>query len=138
MRTRKNGHKSRLTALVIDCLAEHYADCVAFWAAALRAEPPRAPRAGQRYTTLKGAADGLTVLIQRVDEDPGVHLDIETDSVASETARLEAAGARRKRKVKSWWVMQDPSGNAFCVVRPQQPKRLSQRPAWPPSGPPGR
>jgi predicted enzyme related to lactoylglutathione lyase len=134
MATSKKGHKSRLTALVIDVLGEHYEDCVAFWADALGAEPPRAPRAGQRYTTLNSAADGLTVLVQRVERDPGVHLDIETDSVAAEVERLEARGARRKYKIKSWWVLEDPSGNAFCVVRPQTPRKLAKRRPWPAAG----
>ncbi len=125
-----SGHRSRFSAIVIDCLAEHYDACVAFWAQALGAKQPRAPRPGQRYTTLIGAADGLSVLVQRVERDPGVHLDIETDSVVKETRRLEAAGGARKRKVKTWWVMKDPSGNAFCVIRRQEPERLAKRPPW--------
>jgi predicted enzyme related to lactoylglutathione lyase len=134
MPARKEGHRSRLTALVIDCLPDQYERCVAFWAEALGAAPPRTPRTGQRYTQFKGGADGLTVLVQRVEHDPGVHLDIETDSVVSETARLEAAGARRKYKVKTWWVMEDPSGNAFCVVRQQQPEKLAKQKPWPARG----
>lgn len=130
MSARKATHQSRLSALVIDCLADDYEQCVRFWAAALGAERPRAPRPGQRYTTLKGAVDGLTVLVQRVDRDPGVHLDIETDSVAAETGRLETAGARRKYKVKSWWVMEDPSGNAFCVIPRQSPDSLANARRW--------
>lgn len=125
------GHKSRLTAIVIDVPSEHYEESMTFWAQALGARPPRKPRADQRYTTLEGAAEGLTVLVQRVDRDPGVHLDIETDSVRAEVTRLVAAGARRKHKVKSWWVLEDPGGNAFCVVRPQAPDRLRERAPWP-------
>jgi predicted enzyme related to lactoylglutathione lyase len=125
------GHKSRLTALVIDVLPENYAECVAFWARALGARPPKPPRKNQRYTTLKNAADGLGVLVQRVAKDPGVHLDIETDSVESEATRLEAQGARRKYKIKTWWVLEDPAGMAFCVVRPQAPKKLAKRRPWP-------
>lgn len=129
-RSRNNGHRSRLAGLVIDVLPEHYEACVAFWAEALGAAPPRAPRRGQRYTTLKGAADGLIVLVQRVQKDPGIHLDIESDSVAAEVARLESAGARRKYRIKTWQVLEDPAGMAFCVVRPQLPDKLRQRPPW--------
>lgn len=125
------GHRSRLAGLVIDVLPEHYEACVAFWAEALGAAPPRAPRKGQRYTTLRGAGDGLIVLVQRVENDPGIHLDIESDSVAAEVARLESAGARRKYKVKSWQVLEDPAGMAFCVVRPQAPQKLKRRKPWP-------
>jgi Glyoxalase-like domain len=131
MATRKlNGHRSRLAGLVIDVLPEHYEACVAFWARALGANPPRTPRKGQRYTTLKGASDGLVVLVQRVQKDPGIHLDIESDSVAAEVARLEAAGARRKYRIKTWEVLEDPAGMAFCVVRPQAQEKLRRRPPW--------
>lgn len=123
-------HRSRLSNLVIDCLDEHFEDCLAFWAAAFGAPMPRKPRAGQRYVTLKTRAGEPEVLLQRVERDPGVHLDFETDSVMKESARLEAAGARRKYKVKTWWVMQDPSGNAFCVIRKQHPERLAQTTTW--------
>ena len=128
---RKQGHRSRLAGLVIDVLPEHYEDCVAFWAEALGAKAPRTPRKGQRYTTLKDASDGLIVLVQRVEKDPGIHLDIESDSVAAETARLESAGARRKYKIKTWQVLEDPAGMAFCVVRPQIPEKLRRRAPWP-------
>jgi len=134
MGAKKTGHRSRLSTIVIDVLAEHYDACVAFWAEALGADPPRARRQGQRYTTLRGAVDGLIVLVQRVEKDPGVHLDIETDSVAGEVERLEAAGARRKYKIRTWWVLEDPGGNAFCVVRPQMPAKLKRQAPWPVSG----
>lgn len=129
-RPKSKKHRSRLAGLVIDVLPEHYEACVAFWARALGAKSPRAPRKGQRYTTLKGASDGLIVLVQRVEKDPGVHLDIESDSVAAEVARLEAAGARRKYRIKTWDVLEDPAGMAFCVVRPQVPERLKRRTPW--------
>ena len=33
--------------------------------------------------------------------------------------RLEALGAERVAPIKSWWVMRDPAGLLFCVVRVQ-------------------
>jgi hypothetical protein len=33
--------------------------------------------------------------------------------------RLEALGAKRVAKVHTWVVMQAPTGQRFCVVRPQ-------------------
>ena len=124
-------HRSRLPNLVIDCLDEHFEDCVAFWARAFGAPVPNKPRAGQRYVTLKTRPGDPEVLLQRVDSDPGVHLDFETDSVVKESARMEAAGASRKYKIKTWQVMQDPSGNAFCIIRKQHPQLLQRMPAWP-------
>jgi hypothetical protein len=48
-----------------------------------------------------------------------VHLDIEADDIEAEVQRLEALGAQRVRQVHGWWVMQAPTGQRFCVVRPQ-------------------
>lgn len=124
-------HRSRLTAIVIDCLPEHFEQSVYFWAAALGLKKPRRPSQGQRYVHLKRPDSDLDVLIQRVEKDPGMHLDIESDSVEREVARLVAAGARRKYKRKRWWVMQDPSGHAFCVVRNQGKGLLELQQPWP-------
>jgi hypothetical protein len=123
-------HRSRLAAIVIDCLPEHFEESVIFWAAALGVRKPRRPGKNQRYVQLKRPESELDVLLQRVDRAPGIHLDIETDSVNREVARLEGAGARRKRKVKSWWVMRAPSGHAFCVVRNQGKGLLERSPPW--------
>ena len=45
-----------------------------------------------------------------------MHLDIRSDDVEAEVARLEALGARRQAQIESWWVMEDPCGNEFCVI----------------------
>jgi hypothetical protein len=58
-------------------------------------------------------------MVQRVGAAPRVHLDIETDDVEAEARRLEALGAERVQQVRSWWVMRDPAGLLFCVVRVQ-------------------
>jgi hypothetical protein len=62
-------------------------------------------------------------MVQRIgDEAPArVHLDVETDIVEAEVCRLEKLGATRVEAVKSWWVMRDPAGLLFCVVRVQSP-----------------
>ncbi len=131
-------HRSKLSAIVIDCLGEHFEDCLAFWAAALGAPQPPRPRKGQRYVTLQSRPGDLTIMLQRVECDPGVHLDFETDSVTQEAVRMEAIGARRKygHKIKTWWVMEDPSGNAFCVIRKQQPGPLTRAMTWSDGGEP--
>ncbi len=50
-----------------------------------------------------------------------VHLDIETDDIAAEVARLERLGAQVAERLERWVVMQAPSGQRFCVVRVQRP-----------------
>lgn len=113
-------HESRLAAIVIDCLPDHFEDSVRFWATALGVPVPVRPRKNQRYVHLKRPEGEIEVLVQRVERDAGIHLDMSTSALQEEVDRLEAAGAKRKYKVKRWWVMQDPSGHAFCVV----PRRL--------------
>jgi hypothetical protein len=46
-----------------------------------------------------------------------VHLDIESNDIEAEVRRLEALGAKRVEQVQTWWVMEAPTGQRFCVVR---------------------
>jgi hypothetical protein len=72
------------------------------------------------YRSLEATADEPMVLIQQVKHAPRVHLDIEADDLEKEVKRLEKLGAKRVKWVKRWWVMQAPTGQRFCVVRPQR------------------
>jgi len=45
-----------------------------------------------------------------------VHLDIHTDDLNAEVARLERLGAERVQLMNAWWIMRDPAGLPFCVV----------------------
>lgn len=127
----KAAHHSRVSTLMIDCLDERFDESLAFWSAALGLNPARRPAAGQRYVTL-GAIDGpLFVRLQRVERDPGFHLDVETDNLRAERARLEAAGGNTKYRVRRWWVMEDPSGNPFCIIRPESQDFPDNANEWP-------
>ena len=55
--------------------------------------------------------------MQTVDHASRVHLDIESDDVEAEVMRLQTLGAKRIAAVKSWVVMEAPTGKRFCVVR---------------------
>lgn len=118
-------HRSRLTAALIDVPARDYERETDFWSGALGAtvdpdtEDPD-------YAELGEPIPGLMVMVQRVDDVARLHLDIETDDVEAEVARLEALGASRVRPVKSWWVMRDPAGLLFCVVRVQNPEAFER------------
>lgn len=123
-------HHSRISTLMIDCPDERFDAALAFWSAALGLRATRRPAARQRYVTLGVVEGPWFIRLQRVTKDPGYHLDIETDSLPAEVARLEAAGARRKYRVKRWWVLEDPAGNAFCVIRPESEGFPAGAPAW--------
>lgn len=103
-----------LSTLVIDCQTTSLDTALAFWSAALHAEPSADNDPDGRYQALTGA--GIDVLVQRVEWPSSYHVDIEADDVDLEADRLEALGATRKRKIKSWWVMRAPTGHDFCVV----------------------
>ena len=114
-------HRSRLAAIGIDCPSETALDTATFWRTALEpaASPPHEIPAKDPYVEV-GSVAGRPVFVQEIGDGPArVHLDIETDDVEAEVARLEAAGAVRVRQVDTWWVMRDPAGLPFCVVRPQ-------------------
>jgi len=66
-----------------------------------------------------------------VDHPSRVHLDIETDDLDAEVARLEALGARRLGFVQRWWVLEAPTGQRFCVVRAKSWEGKAGVNTWP-------
>lgn len=109
---------SRLCTIVIDCVDNDFNDCVNFWKAFLNTGGETQGE-DQRYVELDAAFDQVKVLLQRVEEDPGIHLDVETTEQSAELDRARQLGARLKYPVKRWYVMEDPAGNTFCLCRAQ-------------------
>jgi predicted enzyme related to lactoylglutathione lyase len=124
---RHPGHRSVLIALVIDCRVDDIGAAADFWGAALeRAVVDRDQDGDGKYAELHTEANEPFLLLQKVEHDPRVHLDIETDDLDAEVARLEALGAERAKFAKRWWVMKAPTGHGFCVVRQQPAKRITE------------
>ena len=69
------------------------------------------------YRAARRCTHGLDIEVQKVDHPSRVHLDIETDDIEAEVRRLEAMGAKKVEQVHSWWVMEAPTGQRFCVVK---------------------
>lgn len=115
-------HHSRLCALLIDCHTDDVDKAARFWADAL-GRPIDLDHPGSRdsYRMLATPPDEPLVQIQRVSHGSRVHLDIETDDIPAEVARLEALGAAVVGRLERWVVMQAPTGQRFCVVRIQRP-----------------
>jgi Glyoxalase-like domain len=85
---------------------------------------PRGPQAFWQPGQLPNAGtppDEPIVQIQRVEHESRVHIDIETDDIPAEVARLEKLGAKVVDRLERWVVMQAPTGQRFCVVRVQRP-----------------
>ena len=114
-------HKSRLGTVIIDCQTDDLDAAARFWSEALGwSARPLADPADSVYRQLDTPEREISVLVQRVDHPSRVHIDIETNDVEAEVARLEKLGARRVAQIKRWWVMEAPTGQRFCVVRPQR------------------
>lgn len=111
-------HRSRLDGFCVDCRTSDLDRAATFWSGALGM--PTSAREGDLYMKLEAGARDLTVEVQRVQHESRVHLDIESDDVEAEVKRLEALGARRVEQVKTWWVMEAPTGQRFCVVRARE------------------
>ena len=74
--------------------------------------------------------DEPIVQVQRVAHESRVHIDIETDDIPAEEARLENLGAKVVDRLERWVVMQAPTGQRFCVVRLQRPGFPKNANSW--------
>lgn len=130
-------HKSRMAVMVIDCNtgapdAKSRDAAAGFWGEALgRPADAEASKVDQTYTVLGGPDAEMRVLVQMVDHPSRMHLDIETDDIEAEACRLEALGAKRVSPIKTWLVMEAPTGHRFCLVKPQRPDFDENANVWP-------
>jgi Glyoxalase-like domain len=119
------AHYSRLSKIVIDVPSADHDRELAFWSAALGQPLTRF----ERHPEYHGAGlhgHDLELLVQRLDQGQArVHVDIHTDDLPAEIARLEELGAERVQQVHSWQVMRDPAGMLFCVL-PEPPGELNE------------
>ena len=96
-------HRSRLSTVVIDCQTADLDRAAEFCKALNRpASKPQDP-ADQNYRELQTPPGEIVVAVQEVQHPSRVHIDIETDNLDAEVARLERLGARRIAFVKRWW-----------------------------------
>ena len=123
-------HKSSLGNIVIDCQTDDLVAEARFWSAALGYPLPRDLQADGRFVKLVTPTGEMQVIVQRVDHPARAHLDIETDSIPAEVARLEGLGATLVARKEGWVVMQAPSGHRFCVGSPYREGFDQHANAW--------
>lgn len=111
------SHRSRIGVVCIDCKTDDLTEAAGFWSAMLGMKG-EIDEAG-KYAVFDDHAGLPRVLLQAVEHEPRVHLDIETDDREAECARLKALGAKEVARIKTWIVMEAPTGHRFCLVRPQ-------------------
>ena len=100
---------------MVDVPAADRAAEVAFWQGATGTQLTHYTRFPEYHG---GSVTGtLALLVQELGDGPArIHVDIHTDDLDAEVARLEALGARRTDATGHWVVMRDPAGLTFCVV----------------------
>ena len=121
-------HRSRLAGFIIDCKDAPLDSAARFWADALGF--PSQEQEGELYVPLDASRRDLHIEVQKVTHESRLHLDIEADDVEAEVARLEKLGATRVQKTNTWWVMQAPTGQRFCVVRARNFETASGINTW--------
>ncbi|MGY4517317.1 VOC family protein [Lysobacter sp. HA18] len=126
------AHRSRLAGFIIDCNTPDLDAAAKFWSAALGCaiDPEEASDATSEYVNFNDTPGGLHIEVQKVDHPSRVHLDIESDDIDAEAARLESLGAKKIAFVKRWWVMESPTGQRFCVVRMREVEGRSAPNEW--------
>ena len=127
------AHRSRLAGFIVDCEVDDLGAAAAFWSGALGMPVTGAEAGldGAEYQRLGNTPAHLHIELQKVSHPSRVHLDIESDDIDAEAARLEKLGAKKIAFVKRWWVMEAPSGHRFCVVRMQHPEQGVPPSEWP-------
>lgn len=125
-------HRSRLYGLFIDTPAADAAAAAGFWSAAFGTAREAVP-GEEEFVTLDGAFPGLAIDVQAVDDAPRYHLDIETDDVAAEAARLIGLGAVVDADHGGHKTLRAPGGHLLCVVPVQSEGTLFETEArtWP-------
>ncbi|MFC4017153.1 VOC family protein [Micromonospora sp. GCM10011542] len=125
-------HRSRPYALLIDTPEPEAARSAAFWSAALGVSAGPDPEQPQ-FTDLHEAVPGLVTAVQAVDDAPRFHLDIESDDVEAETARLIALGATEVSRWLECRILRVPGGHLVCVVPVASPAEVFDTRArtWP-------
>lgn len=119
-------HYSRLSKIVIDVPEHVHQPELTFWQGAMGLALTQFGRFPEYHgADLHGQDIGM--LVQRIGGGHArMHVDIHTDNLAAEIARLEALGAKREFQAHSWWVMSDPAGLLFCVI-PEDPGMLNDQ-----------
>lgn len=115
-------HRILLREVVIDVPSVALAATQQFWSGALLAQARPLDDDHAEFIALDGGASLPYVGLQDVgDAAARMHLDIETDDIEAEVARLVALGATEVARPKTWVVLRDPAGLLFCVVNVESP-----------------
>ncbi len=125
-------HRSRVYGIFIDTPSAEADRAAAFWAAALGV--PAQPVVGEeQFIRLVDALPELVTAVQAVEDGPRYHIDIETDDLDAEVARLLGLGAVEVSRWLDCHVLRAPSGHLLCVIPVHSDAQFftSHSRAWP-------
>jgi len=111
-------HHSRFSTVIIDCRTADLTSAAKFWSEAF-GRPAIDDPANPRYVAMQMRPGEMLCQLQAVAHESRMHLDLETDDVAAEVARLERLGARAVEHHATWVVMEAPTGQRLCIGRPK-------------------
>ncbi|MGN9908831.1 VOC family protein [Phytohabitans sp. LJ34] len=125
-------HRSRLSTILIDAPTGEAAAAADFWSRALGV-PARPVPDEEQFTSLPGALPGLSLAVQAVDDKARYHVDIESDDVEAEAARLVALGAVEVDRWLECRILRAPGGHLLCVIPRHSDPETFERHAhtWP-------
>lgn len=123
-------HRSKLAGFIIDCQTDDLERAAQFWSQALGLPLKGDASTDPGYRLLQNAPGDLHVEVQKVQHPGRVHLDIESDDIEAEARRLEQLGAKRVSVVKTWIVMEAPTGQRFCIVQAQSARFAADANQW--------
>jgi len=110
-------HRSRIGLVLLDHPEDSWDDALRFWAGVHGVTPTADDSGTPQYRSL-GTIGSVALESQRTGAGtpPRVHLDIETDDVPAEVARVVALGASVLEAREGYTILLDPGGLVFCVV----------------------
>lgn len=109
-------HRSRIGIVVVDHPVEVHDAALTFWAGVVGGHSdPSHDAPIQRIAELAGSL-GLEVQRTGSGTPPRMHLDIETDDIPAEVARLVGLGATIEQEREDITLLRDPGGLVLCVV----------------------
>ena len=108
-------HRSRVSTFLIDTHRDDVEAATAFWSKALGVRTS-SPEGEPQFISLHDAVPGYVTAIQSIDGESRYHLDIETDNVRAEVARLTALGAVEVGDWQGCHTLRAPGGHLLCVI----------------------
>jgi predicted enzyme related to lactoylglutathione lyase len=110
-------HRSRIGLVLVDHPEPDWEAGLAFWAGVQGVTATGEDEGMDEYRSI-GTIGSVALESQRTGAGTParIHLDIETDDVPAEVARVVALGATVLQEKEGYTVLQDPGGLVFCVV----------------------